>query len=613
MQSLTHGIVSHNVELHARLTLGRGERSLERVIGGVRVHEQRGAIAACPCGCREPIRDNLHSPLVLAFHKWHVDAPRAHGIVHALRKLVEPDLSPSAGAYIAIESAGTEQQVQRNSDGRCKDERQRPSKCALGRPPAPDRVHRQPDANPLDDEDDGSDDQQKFHVGVRSEEATFPCMHAAERAAPTVRSPALAIIVAALGYFVDIFDLLLFAIVRVDSLKSLGVAQEQLKPVGLWLDNFLQVTGLVVGGIAWGILADRKGRLSVLFGSILTYSLANILNAFIADVPDSGGGAVLHALGLGSAVHQYGVLRFVAGFGLAGELGAGITLVAELVSPKRRGIATTMIATIGVLGAVAAFGITRLVDWRVAYLIGGGMGLLLLTLRIGVVESGMFEAVRTKPSVGRGSFWLLLYPRQRLQRYLCTIIAAVPIWYCIGILVKYCDAIGRSLGMPETALPSPGAAIMWAYIGLAMGDLGSGVLSQMLRSRRAALWVFHALTVVAVGLYFTTAASSLLAFYACSCVLGFAAGYWAVFVTMSAELFGTNLRATAATSAPNFVRWSAAGSALLWTTGERLLGGGPATPWQSAALVGALLIPLAMVAVFLLPETFGRDLDFEEA
>jgi MFS family permease len=428
-----------------------------------------------------------------------------------------------------------------------------------------------------------------------------------------VRSPALVIVVAALGYFVDIFDLLLFAIVRVDSLKSLGVAQDQLKPVGLWLDNFLQVTGLVFGGIAWGILGDRRGRLSVLFGSILTYSLANILNAFIADVPNAGAGAALHAVGLGTAVNQYGVLRFIAGFGLAGELGAGITLAVELVSLRRRGVATTLIATIGVLGAVAAFGVTRLVDWRMAYLIGGGMGLALLTLRIGVVESGMFEAVRTKRQVGRGSFWLLLYPMARLRRYLCTILTAVPIWYCIGILVKYCDAIGRSLGMPENALPSPGAAIMWAYTGLALGDLASGLLSQMIRSRRGALWIFHILTALSVVLYFTVAAESLVAFYACACLLGFAAGYWAVFVTTSAELFGTNLRATAATSAPNFVRWSAAGSALLWTTGERLLGGGPSAPWQSAAIVGAILIPLAMIAVLLLPETFDRDLDFEES
>jgi len=438
-------------------------------------------------------------------------------------------------------------------------------------------------------------------------------MQVAERTARPVRSSSLAIVVAALGYFVDIFDLLLFAIVRVDSLKSLGVAQDQLKPVGLWLDNFLQVTGLVVGGIAWGILADRRGRLSVLFGSILTYSLANILNAFIADVPNAGAGAALHAIGLGSAVNQYGLLRFVAGFGLAGELGAGVTLVAELVSAKRRGVATTLIATIGVLGAVAAFGVTRLVDWRTAYLIGGGMGLALLTLRIGVVESGMFEAVRRKPNLGRGSFRSLLHPPARLLRYLCIIVAAVPIWYCIGILVKYCDAIGRSLGMPESALPTPGAAIMWAYIGLALGDLASGLLSQLIGSRRGALWIFHGLTALAVVLYFTVASGSLTAFYACACAVGFASGYWAVFVTVAAESFGTNLRATAATSAPNFVRWSAAGSALLWTTGERLLGGGAAAPWQSAAIVGATLVPLAMLAVFLLPETFGRDLDFEES
>ena len=426
------------------------------------------------------------------------------------------------------------------------------------------------------------------------------------------RARAFVIVVAALGYFVDIFDLLLFAIVRVESLKSLGVAADQIKPVGLWLDNYLQVTGLVLGGIVWGILGDRRGRLSVLFGSIFVYSTANILNAFIADVPDSGAGALLHMVGLGGAIEQYGVLRFIAGFGLAGELGAGITLVSELVSKERRGLATTAVATVGICGAIAAYFITRLVDWRTAFLIGGLMGFALLFLRVGVVESGLFRTAQSTHVAGRGAFWLLFTPWSRLRTYLAVILCAIPIWYSVAILVKYCDSIGASLGMPEGARPAPGLAIMWCYVGLACGDLSSGLLSQWMKSRRRALLIFHALTVVAIALYFTVGPTSLTAFYACTVALGFACGYWAVFVTVAAEQFGTNLRSTAATSAPNFVRWSAAGSAFLWTSSEQMLGSTQSAPWQAALIVAAIVVPIAVTAVFFLRETYGRDLNFVE-
>lgn len=426
------------------------------------------------------------------------------------------------------------------------------------------------------------------------------------------RANFLAVVVAALGYFVDIFDLLLFAIVRVESLKSLGVAQEQIKSVGLWLDNYLQVTGLVLGGFFWGILGDRRGRLSVLFGSIALYSVANILNAYISDVDPNGPLGFLHPIGLGSALNQYGVLRFIAGFGLAGELGAGITLVSELVSTHRRGLATTLIATVGICGAIAAYFITRIVEWRTAFLIGGVLGVALLVLRVGVVESGLYRQLHTQQSPSRGAAWLLLYPWSRARRYLAVIVCAVPIWYTVGILVKYCDAIGASMGMPPDARPTPGLAIMWAYVGLAGGDLASGLLSQLMKSRRKVLWLFHLLTAVSIVLYCTLGTRSLWNFYACVVFVGFASGYWAVFITTAAEQFGTNLRATAATSAPNLVRWSAAASAFFWTSGEAWLGGGPDVAWKSAVLVGAVLLPLAAVAVFLMPETFGRSLDFSE-
>ena len=464
------------------------------------------------------------------------------------------------------------------------------------------------------------------------------------------RNVALATTVAALGYFVDIFDLLLFALVRVRSLKDIlatqiAAAQEDmlartrfadaaamerakemvadriLRDSGVMLDNILQTTGLVLGGIVWGVLADRLGRLQMLFGSILVYSVANILNAFVADVPADSAFAWLHAVGLGTAYGQYATLRFIAGFGLAGELGAGITLVSELVSKEQRGFATTMVATIGILGAVCAYFVTEYVaEWRNAFLVGGMLGLALLFLRVGVVESGMFDRVKQSHAAGRGALWMLAWPAARARRYLSLVLAAMPIWYCVGVLMKYCDVIGASLGMAGDAKPKPGLAIMWCYVGLALGDLASGLLSQLLRSRRQALLAFHVLTAVTVAAYFTVGPQSLNLFYGVCAAIGFASGYWAVFVTTTAEQFGTNLRATATTTAPNFVRWSAAGSALLWHQFEALFGGGaagdagdPSAPWRGAALVGAILIPVAMVAAMALKESFGSSLDWTEA
>lgn len=444
--------------------------------------------------------------------------------------------------------------------------------------------------------------------------------HGPSRDAPSGRAIALVVVVAALGYFVDIFDLLLFGLVRKDSLTEVLAADLAGRPAaevtriltehGVWLDNVLQTTGLLVGGLVWGVIADRRGRLSVLFGSILCYSLANLLNAAIGDVDPDGPIGFLHAIGLGSAIHQYGALRFVAGFGLAGELGAGITLVSELVSRERRGLATTFVASVGILGAVAGYFTTHLVGWRGAFVTGGVLGLALLALRVGVVESGMFlEAERAHVS-GRGAFWKLFWPPERLVRWTSTILVAVPIWFVVGTLVKYCDRIMPSLGLPEREAPTAAKAIMWCYVGLAIGDLSSGLAGQWMRSRRASIALFHGLTAIAIALYFTVGARSQEAFYAVICFAGFASGYWAVFATVSAEQFGTNLRGTAATMAPNVVRWSAAGTGglWLWLSGERV----GLAPWQAALAVAAVVLPVAMVATLGLRESYGTDLDFNE-
>ncbi|MDZ4755922.1 MAG: MFS transporter [Phycisphaerae bacterium] len=422
------------------------------------------------------------------------------------------------------------------------------------------------------------------------------------------RRVTFAVIVAALGYFVDIFDLLLFAIVRIPSLQSIGVVPSEIKTVGIRLDNYIQTTGLMIGGIFWGVLADRRGRLSVLFGSILCYSTANLLNAFIADVPVDSPLAFLRHVGLGTALAQYEVLRFLAGFGLAGELGAGVTLVAELMGKERRGIGTTIVASVGVLGAVFAAIVAEYFSWRTAYLIGGSLGLALLFLRVGVVESGMFESARAHVAPGRGAVWKLFWPWSRFRRYLAIIAIALPIWYAVGVLVKYAPEIGASLGCPPEAIPAPNRAILWCYLGLAFGDLASGLTSQWLRSRRAAVLLFHGFVTIAIALYFLAAPRTLVMSTLILLGLGVSIGYWAVFVTIAAEQFGTNLRATAATTAPNFVRWiGAAGSALAWQFLENYM-----PTWQAAAIVGVVVMVLAVVACLSLRETFGTSLDYIE-
>lgn len=439
---------------------------------------------------------------------------------------------------------------------------------------------------------------------------------------PVPPAVALAVLVAALGYFVDIFDLLLFAMLRKASLQEILAPQlltlhpdlqdQLLKDWGIWLDNILQTTGLLVGGLIWGILADRRGRLSVLFGSILTYSVANILNAFVADIPDGSPLGFLHAIGLGSAVRQYELLRFLAGFGLAGELGAGITLVSELVSREKRGFATTIVATVGILGAVVAYFITTFVGWRTAFFIGGLLGLALLALRIGVVESGMFVNLREDRASGRGAFWRLFWPPERLRRYLSVVLVAVPIWFVVGTLVKYSDVIGTSLGLPADEKPNPARAIMWCYLGLSAGDLASGLVSQLLRSRRKSIVIFLVITLVGAVAYFTVGGRGLGWFYASVTLLGFGAGYWAVFATTAAESFGTDLRATAATTAPNIVRWSAAWTALLWTTLESFFGHEGSGPWHAAATATVIVLGIGCLGVLGMRETYGISLEYLE-
>lgn len=394
-----------------------------------------------------------------------------------------------------------------------------------------------------------------------------------------------AVVVAALGYFVDVFDILLFSIVRVQSLSDLGLSGDELLNEGIHLLR-MQMLGMLVGGVLWGVIADRSGRVTVLFGSIITYSVATLLNAFV------------------TSVEQYEILRFIGGIGLAGELGAGITLVAETLGRNNRGLGTTIVASFGISGAVAAAIIAELVDWRTCYLIGGLMGLALLFLRVGALESELFKRSAAKESHA-GSLLLLFGSWERSWRFLRCILLGLPAWYTIGILVSFAPEFGQAFGMSE--LPKAGLAVMYAYSGAVIGDLLCGLLSQKLRSRKRALRIFYIAAGVMVLVYLSQHQSSLQGFYWVCGFLGMGVGCWAVFITTAAEQFGTNLRGTVATSAPNFARGGLVPLSLLFVALKPTLG-----LIGSAAAVGVLTLSLAAWALFYTKESFSADLNYLE-
>ena len=394
------------------------------------------------------------------------------------------------------------------------------------------------------------------------------------------------VLVAALGYFVDIYDLLLFNIVRVDSLTDLGLNAAQIKSEGEFIIS-IQMIGLLIGGIIWGVIGDKKGRLSVLFGSIILYSIANIVNGFV------------------QTPNQYALVRFVAGLGLAGELGAGITLVSELVSKEKRGLSTSLVAGIGLTGAVAAYFISLYFHWRTCYFIGGGLGFCLLLLRVSVFESGMYKAVK-ELKVAKGNFLMFFNNSTRFKKYVLAILIGLPTWYVIGILIAFSNNFGEQFGIGEKVLPKK--ATMFAYVGIALGDVLVGLLSHWLKSRKKALFIFFFFTIISITFYFLqNEQSSTSSMYAICAAMGFSTGFWAIFVTMSAEQFGTNLRATAATTVPNMVRGSLPLMLLLFNGFQNF------TTYINAAIwVGIIVMAVSITAAYFTKETFGKDLNFIE-
>jgi MFS family permease len=394
-----------------------------------------------------------------------------------------------------------------------------------------------------------------------------------------------AVIIASLGYFVDIYDLVLFSIVRKPSLMALGLVGPELLSKGLMLLN-IQMLGMLIGGIFWGILGDKKGRISILFGSIILYSLANIANGFV------------------TSVEMYAVLRFLAGIGLAGELGAGITLVAEILPKETRGYGTMVIATIGIMGAILANFVAKQFDWTTAYFIGGGLGIILLILRIFVFESGMFAELKGQ-SVERGNFLSLFTKWDKFKRYIHCILIGAPTWFIVGILVTLSPEFAEALGVQGKI--DAGNAIAYCYAGLTLGDFASGMLSQYLRSRKKTMLIFLLLNCACIITYFQLHGVESQVFYWFIAFVGFSSGYWAIFVTIAAEQFGTNLRATVATTVPNFARGSLNLISLLFVWLKGIMGINDAGLW-----VGMLCIAIALTALWFMSETFGKDLNYIE-
>jgi len=400
------------------------------------------------------------------------------------------------------------------------------------------------------------------------------------------KSTWMLIMVASLGYFVDIYDLIIFSIVRVKSFEDIGVPIEMMRAKGEFVLN-MQMGGLLLGGIIWGIIGDKYGRIKVLFGSILMYSLANIYNGFVQDV------------------NTYAVVRFIAGIGLAGELGAGITLVSEAMSKNKRGYGTMIVAGVGVLGAILAYYVSEWFEWRTAYFVGGGMGVLLLLMRVGTFESSLFSQNLENKNTKKGSLSLLFAKKERFLRYIYCLCIGLPIWFVVGVLVTQAPEIGKALH--AESLLSAGKGVMFTYLGISLGDVIAGLLAQLFKSRKKVVFLCQLVILVSSVTYLTSNGLTETKFLILAFIMGIGVGYWATFVTIAAEQFGTNLRATVATTAPNFVRGALIPSTIFY--------GYLVDIWGITTAAMVTVVVLSLIAIFALSqldESFDKDLNYDE-
>jgi MFS transporter, putative metabolite:H+ symporter len=396
----------------------------------------------------------------------------------------------------------------------------------------------------------------------------------------------IAVLVAGLGYFVDVVDLWLFSNFRVASLLELGLTQAQVTTEGVFLLNCQQV-GLLLGGITWGILGDKRGRASVMFGSILLYSIGNILNAFIVDV------------------HQYAILRFLTGLGLAGEIGAGITLVCEILPKDKRGIGTTFVTGLGVAGAIFAALMGKYLDWRTAYFVGGVMGLALLFLRIFTHDSGMFERMRMDNRISKGSLRLLFGRPQSLICFFSCVAAGAPIYLTFAIFASLSPEVAPAFGVAEPVVVPE--VMLAVSIGMTAGDVFAGGLSQLMRSRKIPLLLLIALTGLVAAMIVSELFPSRNGFLILVGLLGLFSGYWACLITTSSEQFGTNIRATVTTMVPNLIRATAIVMTTLFVYLQHYT-----TVRIAVITIVVGVFSVALLGVSRLKETFSRDLNFYE-
>lgn len=393
-----------------------------------------------------------------------------------------------------------------------------------------------------------------------------------------------AIIVSALGYFVDMYDVYLFNVVRIQSLSSLGVAEKDLLATGISIMDWT-FSGMLIGGVVWGILGDKKGRLKVLFGSIIIYSLATFATSFVESVT------------------QYKILRLIAGFGLAGELGAGVTLICELMKPAKRGYGTLLIAAMGLYGIVFASFIAHHFYWRTAYIIGSCMGIVLLILRVSVSESGLFEKSLANSNIRRGNFFRLITKKKLVFKYLKLILIGAPTTFVIGVMVSAAPEFGKQFGMKE--IPDAATALAVYYICTSTLEIFITLISQWLKSRKKTMCIALIIQLTAVVWFLYFPSQSLFGFYARCGVVG--SFYWPILMTTVSEQFGTDLRATATTTVPNFIRAIFIPLSFIFQLFKPSFG-----LINSVALVIIPTILISGVFALFTKETFGKDLDFYE-
>jgi putative MFS transporter len=402
----------------------------------------------------------------------------------------------------------------------------------------------------------------------------------------TSKSIILAVIVASLGYCVDVFDVVLFSIYRVQSLTSMGLTPDQVLTSGVHVLN-MQLAGMLIGGLIWGVLGDKIGRIQVLFGSILLYSVANIVNSFV------------------HTVEMYSYCRFIAGIGLAGEAGAAVTLVSELMSKTRRGIGTAIVAAAGTSGALFASLAAEFLDWRTAFFVGGIMGLILLVMRISVCESSMFGALKNEKGITKGDIALLFSSRDRFTKYLSTTIAGIPLFFSYYTVIVYSPEVGKALGIDGSL--SVARATMVTCIAMTTGDLISGFMSQRFKNRKIVLGSFIALAGISTAILLNLQGASAMMYYITCAMVGLGLGYWAIFLTTGAEQFGTNIRATVASTVPNIVRASPIIMSSIVLMMKDSIG-----YIASLQLVGTACFILSFLAIGRMKETYGVDLNYVE-